>query len=160
MSEQREQRPRAREWSEIPVPSEAWTSGVITQSRWTDGRLSVLSSLVNAELPDGSGDVGQQWHVSVSRFGKRPKPHELARAQRAFGIVGWEEDNHHPGHARHFFRPVDPARRVDCECKTTETIHVEPDGYTWSNPTDEPCRGCEHWARFGKACPIHAKEQQ
>lgn len=158
MNELREIRPRGREWSSIPVPSSAWAAGTLAGSRWTDGRLSVISTLINAELPRGTG-IGPQWHVSVSRFGKRPKPHELARAQRAFGIVGWEEDNHHPGHARHFFRPVDPAHRVACECKTTETIHVEPDGYRWTNPTDAPCRGCEYWAQHGKPCPIHAKEQ-
>lgn len=157
---EREQRPRGRGWAWIPVPPSAWAPGTLAASRWTDGRLSVISTLILAELPDGSGEVGPQWHVSVSRFGKRPKPAELARAQRAFGIVGWEEDNHHPGNARHFFRPVDPARRVACECKTTETIHVEPDGYTWSNAKDEPCRGCEFWAQQGKPCPIHAKEQQ
>jgi|GEM_PF-2458543 len=151
----REPQPRGHAWRTMRVPSSAWTSGVISQSMWTDGRLSVVSSLINADLPDGSG-VGPQWYVSVSRFGKRPKPAELARAQRAFGIVGWEEDNHHPGHARHYFRPVDPAHRVECECKTSETTHVEPDGYRWTNPTDEPCRGCEFWAQHGNPCPIHA----
>ena len=134
----REPRPKGRAWRSLPVPPAAWIPNVISQSMWTDGRLSVVSS-----------------HVSVSRFGKRPKPAELARAQREFSIRGWEEDNHHPGHARHYFRPVDPAERVDCECKSNETTHVEPDGYRWTNPTDEPCRGCEFAAQHGKTCPIH-----
>lgn len=152
----REQQPRGHEWRALRVPSCAWLPGTVTQSMWTDGRLSVISSLVEAELPSGNG-VGPQWHVSISRCGgKRPKPAELARAQRAFRIVGWEEDNHHPGNARHYFRPVDPAERVDCECKTNETAIVDRDGYRWTNPTDEPCRGCEYWATTGAPCPIHA----
>ncbi len=155
----REPQPKGHDWRSLRVPSSAWISNVITQSMWTDGRLSVISSLINAELPSGRG-VGPQWHVSISRCGKRPKPAELARAQRAFGIIGWEEDNHHPGHARHFFRPVDPAERVDCECKSNETTHVEPDGYRWTNPTDEPCRGCEFEAQHGKPCPIHPHTEE
>lgn len=104
---------------------------------------------------------GPQWHISITLKGKRPKPNHVRAVLRDFGMVGAEEDNHHPGNARHFWIPCDPTRRVDCECKATEVIVVDPDGYTWTNPTPESgegCRGCE-WARAplarGKACPIH-----
>ena len=155
-----EPQPRGHDWRQEPVPEPLrFAARTLSQSVWTDGRLRVISSLIDAELPDGSG-VGLQWHVSISRRGKRPKPPELARAQRAFGCVGWEEDNHHPGNARHYFRPVDPSKRVDCECKANETVVVEPDGYRWTNPTDEPCRGCELQellGELGKPCPLHPK---
>jgi hypothetical protein len=143
--------PEGREWSRsrVALPNAvAWTSGPIT----------VLSSLAMAELPDGSGELGPQWQISISHQGKRPKPHHVRRALRAFGMVGAEEDNHHPGNARHFWLPVDPKRRRDCECKETEETVVDADGYTWTNPRvgDGECRGCELERLLRKPCPIHA----
>ena len=84
------------------------------------------------------------------------------RALRAFRLEGTEEDNPHPGVARHFWLPVDPTRRVECQCKTDETIVQEPDAYTWTNPVEGPCRGCELASMLEslgitKPCPIHAQ---
>lgn len=137
----------------VPLP------GGARGSVWRRGQVSVVSSLDMSKLPDGSGEIGPQWHVSVTTRGKRPKANHLALALRAFGMTGSEEDNHHPGEARHFFLVVDPKRRVDCDCKATEETLVEADGYRWTNPkaeTGEECRGCE-WARTfkDKPCPIH-----
>lgn len=127
---------------------------------WHRGLIRVLSSLrVDIELPDGSG-TGPQWHVSISRSGKRPKQRDVHAALRAFGMLGAEQDNHHPGVAQHYFMPVDPAHRVACECKTTEDTVVEKDGYTWTNPrpeTGESCRGCDFEKAHGKPCPLHGK---
>lgn len=129
--------------------------------RWTRGGIYVLSSLVDADLPDGSGEKGLQWHVSISFLGRRPKAKHVAIAREAFQMVEAEEDNHHPGVARHLFLVVDPSKRVDCECKVTEEVIVEPDGYAWTNPkaeTGEACRGCKLAAlkgASGKPCPIH-----
>lgn len=120
--------------------------------------LVVGSALVDAELPDGSGRRGLQWHVSVSQSGARPSPEGLALALRDFGMTGAEEDNHHPGVARHFWRPLDPKQRVACECKATETVVVEPDGYRWTNPSDAPCRGCELAAMTGAPRTLHSRE--
>ena len=131
----------------------------VGSSGWRYGCIYAISTLVEAELPDGSGRRGPQWHISISRSGKRPSAGDVRKALRSFGLVGAEEDNHHPGVARHFWRPVDPGARVDCECKTTEELIVEPDGYRWTNPTSEsgePCRGCEHVVVTGQPCPIHA----
>jgi hypothetical protein len=70
-------------------------------------------------------------------------------------MEGSEEDNHHPGIARHFWMVVDPARRVDCECKVGETVVKEPDGYKWSNDPGA-CRGCDYARTFpGHPCPLH-----
>lgn len=126
-------------------------------SAWTDGQATVISALEMAEAPDASGEAILTWHVSVSERGKRPRPRVLKRALAAFGLVGVEQDNHHPGSACHFFQPVDPTRRRSCECKVTETVITDPgDGYQWTNPSDGPCRGCE-LAKFlpSKPCPLH-----
>jgi hypothetical protein len=116
--------------------------------------LHVISALEVASYPDGQGE-GPQWHVSVSKGGKRPKDKELRAALRAFGMVGAEEDNHHPGVARHLWLPVDPSRRVDCECKEEEALITEPDGYKWTNPREGRCRGCAIAPLTGKPCPLH-----
>lgn len=108
---------------------------------WESGPVRVVSSLDNAQLPQRE-EAGPQWHVSISNVGKRPKAHHVRRALRARGMVGAEEDNHHPGAARHFWMPVDPAARVACECKDDEVTVVEADGYTWSNDPNN-CRGCD-----------------
>jgi len=132
--------------------------GVQIGSAWTFGPLRVISTLTLAELPDGSKEIGPQWHISITDAGKRPKPKQVRRALRAFDMVGAEEDNHHPGNARHFWMPVDSARRVDCECKADEVTIVEPDGYRYTNPHDPAeCRGCEFQRLTGKPCPLHAE---
>lgn len=156
-----ERQPKGGGWTRLPTPPMVKGDIVRRSSVWTDGKHSVISTVNMAELPNGDGAVGPQWHLSISCFGKRPKPRDVARILRVFGMVGAEEDNHHPGNARHFWRPIDPRYRVSCECKATEATVVEPDGYTWTNPkpeTDEECRGCEFARRFGKPCPIHSEK--
>jgi hypothetical protein len=150
----RERRPGTG-WTQHTPP--APNTGALASSCWTKGPILVISELVLAELPDGSG-IGEQWLVSVSRRGKRPKPHDVRKALRAFGMVGAEQDNHHPGVAHHYWRPVDPERRVDCECKADERIVTDADGYQWTTPVDGPCRGCELEGLTGKPCPLHPKE--
>lgn len=115
------------------------------------------------ELPQSKG-VGPTWQVSVSDasegIASRPSEEQKRLALCAFDMLGTEEDNHHPGNARHFFQPCDPAERVDCECKTTETQVTDPDGYRWSNTTDGSCRGCELAKALAgtpsaRPCPLH-----
>lgn len=143
----------ARRWTEIthPRPTDRRTLGI---SAWMYGHVLVVSALEVMRLPDGAGE-GPQWHVSVSRRGRRPEPRDVAKALRDFGMLGAEEDNHHPGNARHFFLVVDPAHRVDCECKTDETVVADADGYAWTNPVDGPCRGCEIAPLLRRPCPLH-----
>lgn len=127
----------------------------------------VLSSLVQATLPR-SGKIGPQWHVSVADRSthepRRPSDGQALLARCAFDLLAAEEDNHHPGNARHFWMPVDPLERVDCECKETEVTIVEADGYRWTNPTNEACRGCENErvmraVGVSRPCPIHRKQE-
>lgn len=130
---------------------------------WQSGVVCVISTLDHAELPDGSGD-GPQWHVSISRVtpsgNRRPKPAQVRHALRAFGMTSSELDNHEPGNAEHYWLPVDPAHRVDCECKSAETLVVEPDGHRWSNAKDGPCRGCQFRELTGKPCPLHPRGEE
>lgn len=156
MSESHEKRPVMAGWVEIPTGS--WATDMGSQCRevsaWQRHRIRVISALQLADLPDKSG-VGPQWHISVSFHGRRPSHDQVGTALRGFDMVGAEEDNHHPGVARHFWRPVDPAHRVDCECKADEKVIVEPDGYRWTNPLTGVCRGCELQQLTGKPCTLH-----
>lgn len=151
-----ERRPKSGEWQRRYVSEAVRASlGRPPISAWSNGRIGVLSALEDAELPDRSGR-GPQWHVSVSQFGSgRATDDECAEVLSDFGLLGAEEDNHHPGVARHFWMPVDPVHRVDCECKADEVIVVEPDGYQWTNPRDGECRGCELKRLIGRPCTIH-----
>lgn len=165
MKPAREMRPRGAGWREADRFSPTG-GGVLAVSWWTDGELLVCSALEHAEYPDRSGS-GPQWHVSISRLlrcghAEHPSRVHIRRVLRAFEMIGAEEDNHHPGVARHFWRPVDAAHRVDCECKATEDTVVEPDGYRWTNPKpgEGPCRGCALQALTGAPCPIHAARAQ
>lgn len=67
-----------------------------------------------------------------------------------------DEDNHNPGIARALFCPVEPEYRHACECRITETLVVEPDGYEWSNDETKPCRGCELETLTGLPCTLHS----
>jgi hypothetical protein len=145
-------------WSKWEPPADVrrkMADVAISFSWWRQRAILVCSALENAEAPDGRGDAIPQWHVSIS---KRHEPPTLKVARdvlRDFGMLDAEEDNHHPGHARHFFLPVDPSRRVDCECKATEKTIIEPDGYKWTTPVDGTCRGCELEALIGRPCSLH-----
>lgn len=151
-----ERRPAAGgDWTELPCPAVA-RDGAVIASAWRSGRVRVLSALTHAVMPDGD-DAGLQWHISITREGRRPKPQDVRRTLRAFGMARAEQDNHHPGEAKHFWLVVDPARRVLCECKADEATIVEPDGYRWTTPADgTACRGCELQRLTGKACPLHS----
>lgn len=134
-------------------------STLITCTAWiaSDG-LYVTSDLADMPLPGGNGKLGPTWLLSASFFGRRrPADDDMQRVIDCFALDGWEEDNHFPGATRSLFIPVDPKYRSTCECKLTETIVVEGDGYEWTNPTDGPCRGCEHARMTGRDCPLHGK---
>jgi hypothetical protein len=148
---------------QMPADIEAATRG----SAWvTSFGVQVISSCVDAELPGTDGQTGPSWHLSVTvnhwRTGlRRPVTNEMWEAIDSFGLPAWEEDNHHPGAARHLWCPINPAYRGVCECKLTEVTVTEPDGYQWTTPTDGPCRGCEHARMFpGRRCTIHEKTER
>lgn len=156
------QRTPAGAWTRARLPADVQAS-LPTAVPWSKGRLFVLSDMVEASLPDGSGRVGPHWFVSVSVRGgrRRAADSELRLVRVAFGMPegAAEEDNHHPGIARHLWMPVAPAERRACSCKADETQMHERDGYTWSNTKTGGCRGCEYRAVFGRPCPIHSPKE-
>ncbi len=152
-NEKRPSKDVARQWEEMPRPP---VTGAPTReiSAWMSmNTIYVISELAMLEAPDGNGEC-LQWHVSISNRGRRAKEKDVRRALRAFRMEDAEEDNHHPGNARHFFLPVDPKRRVDCQCKDGDTIKRDPDGYTYSE-RHGVCAGCELAMVTGKACQTH-----
>lgn len=141
-------------------------SGAVYHARVHGRRVRVITALEHAVLPDGSGETGLQWHVSASYYtpgtiaSRRPSDRDMKGVRWAFEMKEAEEDNHEPGSARHLWLPVDPSRRVDCECKEDEETIVEPDGHTWTNPLEgraDPsrCRGCRASPITGRPCPLH-----
>ena len=150
--------PTHRGWAEIAVPMPVRLQSLEATGWYRDG-VVVISALTLADLPTGAG-VGLQWLISISRNGRRASDGVVRRTLRSFGMAGAEEDNHEPGYVRKFWRPLDPAHRVDCECKADEEIIVEADGYTWTNPRAARadarlCRGCELERLLGRPCSIH-----
>lgn len=138
----------------LPDASTGWRSH--------DG-LFVVSSCFDAPLP-GSGEppkIGPSWLVSVSRpAGPRTArckatPADVVRVVASFAMPAFDEDNHHPGLARHLWCPMDPQYQDACECKLTEETITDGD-YSWTTDLTAECRGCEYEAMFGLACPIHA----
>lgn len=145
-------KPKGREWQDlgnVPLPGPP-------KRGYESGGVRVISSIQDVEAPDGNGTC-LQWLISISMMGKRPKSHHVRRALRAFGMVGAENDTHHPGNAVHFWLVVDPVRRLACQCKADEDTIVDADGYRWTNPKpgEGECRGCEIAPVTGRACPIH-----
>jgi hypothetical protein len=67
----------------------------------------------------------------------------------AFAMPAFDEDNHHPGVARHLWCPVDPAYRSACECKVSEVVVVDG-AYEWTTEADH-CRGCDYERSHGDA---------
>lgn len=104
--------------------------------------LFALSTCEWALAPAGQKEPIPQWHVSVSsRFAKRRATEDDMRLVRtAFGMQEAEEDNHEPGIARNLWLPVDPARRVSCECKVDEVTFTEPDGHRWQARAEDEAR--------------------
>lgn len=159
-----EKRPAPRTpWLRMQSPHPLHFRGVLASSSYYHERngVTVISVLELAEAPDGRGDSIPQWHISISRLGKRPSDRHVRRVLRDFGLLGAEEDNHHPGAVRSFWLPVDPSRRVECQCKTDEDVIVERDGYRWTNPREGEgaCRGCELERMMGKPCSIHRRSR-
>lgn len=126
--------------------------------------IAVVSGCHTAPLPGTDGTLGPQWKVSVSRLdrldrrgttGERATDDDLRRVIDAFAMPAWDEDNHHPGVARHLWCPHDETARLACECHLSETTIVDVDGYRWTNDESKPCRGCEYEQLVGTPCPLH-----
>ncbi|KKM86853.1 hypothetical protein LCGC14_1274790 [marine sediment metagenome] len=126
--------PTASTWRRFPAPVDLARQKVLAYRR---GSVVVFSQVAPMKAPDGSDDVLPTWLVSVSqRDRSMPTDETMEIVRRAFGMLTAEEDNHLSGISRDLFMVVDPARRVDCECKEDEITIERPDGYRYTQPRD------------------------
>lgn len=135
-------------------------------SGWrTHDGIMAISGCHLAPLPGTQDVIGPQWLVTVSLLdrpygspdGHRATQEQVRRVVEAFCMPAFDEDNHHPGVARHLWCPIDETARLACECKTSEQTVLEPDGYRWTTDVLQPCRGCYYEGLFGLSCPIHKR---
>lgn len=110
--------------SVLPAGTSIWQS--------TDGVITT-TSVAPMPLPQSGGKIGPTWLVQVSHRGQRPSDATMQRVIECFAMPAFEEDNHFPGVTRSLFCPIDADYRGICDCKLTEVVHVEHDGFTWSD---------------------------
>lgn len=123
---------------------ERWTGGRDIRQRLQSGypvtewwygplRLYVMSAVEVATDADGISR-GPEYHISVSKQTAALRPERCSAEEgafvlKAFGLDGWEEDNHAPdGKVRNYWRAV--AENMvgrECACKETEHLVVEGD---------------------------------
>jgi hypothetical protein len=131
-----------KSWPKGPRQGSGWKHAKTPPNRQCAGYerhgLFVISEVGVMEAPDGSKDSLETWLVSVSRRGaSMPNDKDVKRVRRDFDMRQAEENNHFSGISRALFLVVDPARRVECECKTTERVIVRVDGYRYSVPAKD-----------------------
>lgn len=139
-----------------PPPHSGWReqtppwSDAIASSAWASGPVWVVSALELLASPIDGTPV-PQWHLSISRLGRRPRAHQVSRTLRAFGMVLAEEDHEPQGYARHFMLPVDSAHRI-------ERKPADPAAYRWMSPYGvAECGGCAYERAMGNPCRLHAR---
>ncbi|MBU2113672.1 MAG: hypothetical protein KKE94_07845 [Gammaproteobacteria bacterium] len=87
-----------------------------------------LSAISAVEVPDK--DIGPEYHLSVSKSGKRCSAVEAAFVIKQFGMTDAIEDNH-SNVVRSYWLPVaDDKKGIECDCKENETPVTEGD-FTW-----------------------------
>jgi hypothetical protein len=95
--------------------------------------IKVLSA-VEVAKDEGQPDLGAEYHISISKNGRRCDSAEAAFVLHHFDCEDAKEDNHVPhGIARNFWRPVaDHLSGYECPCVNEEPAIVEDKGdYIW-----------------------------
>lgn len=95
--------------------------------------LFVLSAVEVASEPERPA-LGPEYHLSVSRGGRRCSSADAREVLRAFDLIDAKEDNHVPGgFVRNFWRPVaDPLSGYECPCVQEEPAMIEDKGdFVW-----------------------------
>jgi len=126
--------PRGNGWSRGPEVPGQYTLGYPGRYWFHKNTMLTVISAVEVASDPGDIDKGPEYHVSVSKRGRRASTEDCAFVVRAFGIQGAEEDNHVPfGTVRNFWLPVaESLIGRECPCKATETAVVEDKGeYVW-----------------------------
>lgn len=134
-------RPRGRGWRRGP---NVRPDGRALVTSWEHDELGVrVLSNTFTHRSEVTHRVVLTHHISavacVGQRLERASDAQLAFVLEAFvprgadgELVWWEEDNHHPGNARHVFVPTGgPGERAACPCKDEELV-TEDDGYTYS----------------------------
>lgn len=104
------------------------TEGMISSARYVSPLgLRIISAVEIVPAPDGT--PRPEYHISMTDNGERVPASLVDTILAHFGAVGWDEDNHLSGKARHFWCPVGKAPEV-CPCKDDEKPTHEGD-YTW-----------------------------
>lgn len=131
-------RPISAGWTRLPDPHKAITLGYTGEAyEFSANGLYVISAVEVAKDPDGI-DKGPEYHVSISRHGKRCTSADALWVLSQFDMLDAEEDNHVPfGIVRNFWRPVaDSLVGIECACKKDEPAIVEDKGdYVWRGVT-------------------------
>lgn len=134
-------RPRGRGWRRGP---NIRPDGRALVTSWEHDELGVrVLSSAATHRSEVTHRVILTYHLSAVSIERgalaRPSDVQLLSMLEAFAPRGadgelawWEEDNHHPGNARHVFVPTGGSgERAACPCKDEELV-VESDGYTYS----------------------------
>ncbi len=121
-------------WVEL-TPPPAWvTLGFEGRSfGHLERGLFVISAV---EVASDLGDLqkGPEYHVSISRNGRRCSSADAQQVLLDFDLESAEEDNHTPSAiARNWWRPVaEHLVGIECHCKASEPKIVEDKGdYIW-----------------------------
>ncbi len=121
-------------WVELPAPPRWVSLGYEARMFRHPARgLNVISAVEVASDHDDI-DKGPEYHVSISRDGKRCSSSDARKVLEDFAMDGAEEDNHVPGGVvRNFWRPVaEHLVGIECPCKDSEPVMVEDKGdYVW-----------------------------
>ena len=97
----------------------------IKAKRYISNDGVVVISAVEAPEPD---TIGAEYHVSISKKGKRISLDEALIVVAQFGMINPDEDNHINGIARHFWEPVrNDLKGYVCPCKRNEHAITEGD---------------------------------
>lgn len=96
----------------------------------------VVISAVEVAADDHRESLGPEYHISVSKNGQRLDADEIPIIFSLFDMQGSDEDNHVPGIARNFWKPVaDRFAGFVCPCKENEKAIIEGD-YVWRPAPD------------------------
>lgn len=110
-------------WIEID-PNKPTQDGLLAWHRFLSPMgLRVISAI---ELVDDK----PEFHISMTDNGERIPASLVDVILRQFDAVGFNEDNHLSGKARHFWKPITSDKPDICPCQDNEKPTVEGD-YTW-----------------------------
>jgi hypothetical protein len=118
-------------WWELP--KEADLGYPIVAYEHISSGLFCLSAVEVANEP-GQPELGAEYHLSISRHGKRCTSSDAAFALHAFDLEDAKEDNHVPnGFVRNYWRPVaDNLSGYECKCVDEEPAMKEDKGdFVW-----------------------------